>query len=84
VFLVGIAYTHRFIKKVGNLISVCIVVFFVNYKPSFFFHSSVRAETLTSLLLHTLSYVTGLLARSYGMLSPAASSLETASDNVCG
>jgi hypothetical protein len=36
-FLVGIARAHRFIKKVGNLISVCIVASFVNYKPSFFF-----------------------------------------------
>jgi hypothetical protein len=36
-FLVGIAHAHGFIKKVGNLISVCIVASFVNYKPSFFF-----------------------------------------------
>ena len=34
VFLVGIARIHGFIKKVGNLISVCIVASFVNYKPS--------------------------------------------------
>jgi ribosome biogenesis GTPase A len=69
-FLVGIARAHGFIKKVGNLISVCIVASFVNYKPSFFFHYSVRAETPTSLPLHASSCVTGLLARSRGMPSP--------------
>ena len=83
-FLVGIARAHGFIKKVGNLISVYIVASFVNYKPSFFFHYSVRVETPNSLPLHASSCVTGLLARSRGMPSPAASSLGTAGDNVRG
>ena len=83
-FLMGIARAHRFIKKVGNLISVCIVASFVNYKPSFFFHYSVRVDTPNSLPLRASSCVTGLLARSHGMPSPAASSPRTAGDNVCG
>jgi hypothetical protein len=60
------------------------VASFINYKPSFFFHYSVRVETPNSLLLHASSCVTSLLARSRGMPSSIASSLGTAGNNVCG
>jgi hypothetical protein len=70
VFLVGIVHAHEFIKKVGSLSPSVLWHPSLTTSHVFIFSYAVKVETWTSLPLHTSSCVTGLLARSHGMLSP--------------
>jgi nuclear GTP-binding protein len=84
-FLVGIARAHGFIEKVGNLISVCIVASFVNYKPSFFFFPLLcqggNPDLTAAARIVLRVWSTGKISR-YAV-PPAASSPGTAGDAVC-